>query len=428
LRYKTSQNYIVAVFITLFSFSTLAEDIWTRDKLTGDWGGMRTKLGEHGIDIGLRLSQYYQGVASGGKNENSEYGGTMDYRVNADLNKLMGTWEGLSVSMHARTRFGEDISADTGAFVLENTGLLMPAPGDYHDTDVTGLLVNQLFPVGKDHIGLLSLGKVDILDAVTLFFPRVSYGQEGFWNVNSMVTALPWFGAVEGLSLYGGWLATINKEHGIGQSAIIVTGTENVSDNWGSVSDSFDDVWVAAFHRFLWKMDDELPGYFMIFGGFSTKEQASNDPSDFILIPGQGIVNTDTDKPWDIALYLSQDVWHAEGNPKRIVTILMGGTFGPDNPQFAQFNAFGNVEAFGFMDSRPNDRMGVGVFWNGLSDNFKELTAPIIELQDFWGVELYYNFEVTKWAHLSADLQLVETEVEDNGFAVIPGVRLVIDI
>jgi hypothetical protein len=70
----------------------------------------------------------------------------------------------------------------------------------------------------------------------------------------------------------------------------------------------------------------------------------------------------------------------------------------------------------------------VGVFWNGLSDNFKELTAPIIELQDFWGVELYYNFELTKWAHLSADLQLVETEVEDNDFAVIPGVRLVIDI
>jgi porin len=389
---------------------------------------MRTKLGEHGVDIGLRLSQYYQGVASGGKDENDEYGATMDYRINADLNKLIGSWEGLSVNMHARTRFGSDISADTGAFVLENTGLLMPVPGDYHDTDITGLLVNQVFPVGKEHIGLLTLGKIDILDAVSLFFPSVNYGQEGFWNVHSMISALPWFGAVEGLSLYGGWAATLNKEYGIGQSAILVTGTENVSDNWGSVSDSFDDVWVAAFHRFLWKTDDDLPGYFMIFGGFSTKEQASNDPSDFIVIPGQGIANTDTEKPWDIALYLSQDLWHAAGNPKRRITLLTGGTFGPDNPQFAQYNAFANVEAFGPMASRPNDRMGVGVFWNGLSDNFKELTAPIIELQDFWGVELYYNFEVNKWVHLSADLQLVETEVEDNDFAVIPGIRLVIDL
>lgn len=184
---------------------------------------------------------------------------------------------------------------------------------------------------------------------------------------------------------------------------------------------------MAAFHRFLYKLDNK-PGYFMIFGGFSTKEQASNDPSDFIFVPGQGIENTDTERPWNIALYLSQDLWHAKGNPKRKVTLLTGGTFGPDNPQFAQYNAFGNIEAFGFMDSRPNDRMGVGVFWNGLSDNFKDLTDPVIELQDFWGVELYYNLAVTKWAHLSADLQLVETEVKDNDFAVIPGLRLVIDL
>ncbi|MBW2713998.1 MAG: hypothetical protein JRC77_09640, partial [Deltaproteobacteria bacterium] len=293
------------------------DSLWTRDKLLGDAGGVRSTLTEHGIDIDLRVSQYYQGVASGGKDENSEYGGTVDYRATVDLNKLLGTWEGFSVSVHARTRFGEDISTDTGAFVLENTAMLMPAPDDYHNTDVTGLLVNQYLPLGEDHLALLSLGKIDIIDAVTLFFPDVSYGQEGFWNVHSMITALPWFGAVEGLSLYGGWAASINKEYQIGQSAILVTGTENVSDNWGSVSDSFDDVWVAAFHRFLWKLEDKLPGYFMIFGGFSTKEQASNDPSDFIFIPGQGIENTDTEKPWDIALYLSQDVWHAEGNPKR---------------------------------------------------------------------------------------------------------------
>jgi porin len=83
---------------------TWAEDIWTRDKLTGDWWGGRTYLSDHGIDIGLRLSQYYQGVTSGGVDQNSEYGGTMDYRLNVDTNKLFGTWKGLSVDMHARTR------------------------------------------------------------------------------------------------------------------------------------------------------------------------------------------------------------------------------------------------------------------------------------------------------------------------------------
>ena len=37
-------------------------DVWTRDKLTGDWEGWRTDLLNHGIDAQFRLSQYGQRV------------------------------------------------------------------------------------------------------------------------------------------------------------------------------------------------------------------------------------------------------------------------------------------------------------------------------------------------------------------------------
>ena len=403
------------------------DSVWTRDKLTGDWGGTRSDLSDHGVDIGLRLTQYYQSVANGGVDENDEYGGTMDYRLKIDTHKLFGTWEGFSIDMHARTRYGQDVLADAGGITLPNTGMLMPLPGDYHDTDITGLIANQYFPAGDKHLGLLTLGKLDILDAVTLFFPSVGYGQEGFWNVNSLVSALPWFGAVDGLSLYGGWLATINKEHQTGQSAIIVTGTENVTTNtMGDISDSFDDVWVAAFHRFLYKVDDK-PGYFMVFGGYSTRDQPSNDPNDFVIIPGQGIEDTDEENPWDIALYISQVLWQAEGDPNRKATILIGGTAGPDNPQFAQYNFFAAVEAYGPMKSRPHDRMGVAGWKNWLSDDFKDLVSPVIDLRDTWGFELYYNFAINKWLHLTPDIQFIMNAREDDDLAVIPGVRLVMD-
>jgi carbohydrate-selective porin OprB len=128
---------------------TWAEDIWTRDKLTGDWRGLRSDLSKHGIDIGLRLSYYGQRVTSGGVDKNGEFGGTMDYRFNFDTNKLFGTWKGFSVNMHARTRFGQDVLADAGGMTLPNTGMLMPLPGDYHDTDITGLIVNQYFPAAR---------------------------------------------------------------------------------------------------------------------------------------------------------------------------------------------------------------------------------------------------------------------------------------
>ena len=81
------------------------------------------------------------------------------------------------------TRFGEDILADTGGLVVPNTELLMPLPGKYSDSDITGLTINQYFPLHEGHLGLATLGKLDIIDAVTLFFPSVAYGQEGFLNV-----------------------------------------------------------------------------------------------------------------------------------------------------------------------------------------------------------------------------------------------------
>jgi porin len=437
MRKKTGRMFLAALLLlcaALFApktwaedSKTWAEDIWTRDKLTGDWWGGRTYLSDHGIDIGLRLSQYYQGVTSGGVDRNSEYGGTMDYRLNVDTNKLLGTWKGLSVNMHARTRFGQDVSADAGSFALENAGMLMPAPGDYHGTDVTGLTASYTFPFFAGRLGNVTLGMLDVIDTVTGFFPNIAYGQEGFLNVNSQVSALPWFGAIQGLSLYGGLGVTINQEYKMAQSGLLFTGTKNESTSWGSITDAFDDgVFLAGFHRFFWKMDDK-PGYFMVFGGVSTKDQASNDPHDFVVIPGQGIESTEQKKPWDVALYLYQDFWRAKGDPNRKANFMIGGTVGPDNPQFAQWNFFANIEAFGLMKSRPDDRMGVGGWWNGLSDNFKDLTSPLIDLQNTYGFEVYYNFAINKWAHLSADLQLIENERANDSMAVVPGARLVLD-
>jgi hypothetical protein len=312
--------------------------------------------------------------------------------------------------------------------VLPNTGLLMPLPGDYSGTDITGLLVNQMFPLWAGREGLFTFGKIDVLDAVTLFFPSVSYGQEGFMNVNALVSALPWFGAVNGLSLYGGWLASLNEDYQMGESAILVTGTENVTTSWSSIHDSFDEgAWIAAFHRFFWKLDDKT-GYFMVFAGGSTRKQPSNDPHDITLIPGQGIVDDDEERPWNVAGYIYQEFWQAEDDPNRKAAILIGGTGGPDNPQFAQWNFFTALEAYGPMASRPGDRMGVSGWVSGLSDNFISDVSPVIALRDYtWGIELYYNLAVNKWLHLTPDLQLIRNEIKGDNLAVIPGLRMVID-
>ncbi len=326
MRIKKSSRLLLSVLWLFCTASVVgnawAEDIWTRDKLTGDWGGLRSDLSKKGIDIGLRLSQYGQRVASGGREVNGEYGGTMDYRLNVDADKLFGA-KGLSFNLHARTRFGYDVNADAGNLVIQNTGLMMPAPGDYDGTDITGLIVSQYLPLFGG-LANVTLGKLDVVDTVTGFFPNLGYGQEGFWNINSTVTTLPWVGAVRGLSLYGGVGVTINQEYKMAQSGILFTGTKNVSMSWGSLSESFEEgVWLAAFHRFFWKMDDK-PGYFMVFVGGSTADQASTDPNDFVNPPGVGIESTEQKKPWNVAFICLPGVLAGGGQPQSEGHLLYG--------------------------------------------------------------------------------------------------------
>jgi hypothetical protein len=53
--------------------------------------------------------------------------------------------------------------------------------------------------------------------------------------------------------------------------------------------------------------------------------------------------------------------------------------------------------------------------------------SPVADLQDLYGFELYYNYQVIPSVHLTADIQLIENEFKDDDMAVIPGVRLVMD-
>jgi porin len=399
-------------------------DIGTRDRLTGGWGGLRSDLADHGVDLKLRLSQYFQGVTSGGVDTNSEYGGTVDYIVNVDGHKL-GLWEGLGFNLHATTRFGKDILADAGTFVLPNAGLMYPLPGDYHGTDITGLLVSQMLFDGKAQV---LAGKLHALDLVTGMFPhQVDSGQEGFWNANSMLSISPWMRWIN-LSMYGAAAWTIKD--GLAQTGVMVIGQENLTTGWGSWDDSFGDgPGVLLFHRFMFEIDDK-PGYVYVGGGGSFKDYASTDRQDWLEIPGEGLVDSKKKKPWGVAVYWSQVFWQAPGNDKRFAQFFLGGAVGDDNPSFSDWDLYASVQAFGPFASRQHDRMGIAAWYNHLADDYVDLASsvPGISLRDdSYGLELYYNAEIIPSVHLTPNLQFAQNATKGDDIAVIPGLRLVID-
>jgi hypothetical protein len=69
------------------------EDLVTRKRLTGNWAGSRDALAADGVTFFGDITQYYQGVAAGGKAQQFRYGGRGDYLIDFDSRK-MGLWEG----------------------------------------------------------------------------------------------------------------------------------------------------------------------------------------------------------------------------------------------------------------------------------------------------------------------------------------------
>ena len=373
--------------------------------------------------MNLRSSSFYQEVTSGGTDQTGEFSEVLDYIVNVDGHKL-GLWEGLYLNMHATTRYGDDVLEDTGGLTLPNAGNVYPLPGDYSGTQVTGYTATQLFLGGR--LAVVG-GKLHALDTVAGLFPKAFDPVNEYWNVNTLVTATPWFRFVN-LAMWGGGAWTYDLNTGLPETGLIAFDLNNQTTS-NDIDEAFEDgVGFLGFHRFIYEIDDKL-GYFMLVGGGSTGEYESLDESDIVIVPGAGLKDTEEKHPYDVAAYLYQEIWQADGTPERNASVLFGGTIADDNPSFSDWNIFGRVTARGLFDSRPGDRMGFAGWASGISDNLRDDVDDLgIDLRNqIWGLEAFYNVELTPWAHLTGDFQLIESAFKADNLTVVPGARLVVE-
>jgi carbohydrate-selective porin OprB len=73
---------------TLYPVPNYGGDFWSRSYLTGDWGGLRSKLADRGVQLEFNVTQIFQGVASGGTNRTGRYSGLTDMVLKLDTQKL----------------------------------------------------------------------------------------------------------------------------------------------------------------------------------------------------------------------------------------------------------------------------------------------------------------------------------------------------
>jgi porin len=380
-----------------------------RDRLTGDWGGTRTRLKESGITLNPRLTQFYQGMTSGDDNHDFQYGGKADLLLNADLSKL-GFWQGLSLTVHAEYNFGESVNGRGGTIALANTALYFPGIEGWDRSDLSSVYLGQRF---GDSVSLL-LGKINIIDLAGARPFAGGAGIDSFWNI---VFTAPPSGTVPPY-LFGALFSVRTETATFG---LWIYDPVDATNKTG-FEDPFNDVTFRGTVEFPVTIGG-LSGNQGFVALYSTERSNAPDTSDGILLPqiSVGVKNT----RYYFAYTFDQYLYQSKKNPKEGVGLF--GQFGisDGNPNRLHWSGHVGLGGTGLIPGRSRDNWGVGYYYAAPSNDLKDLPGRIQKIEDEQGAEIFYNFAVTPWLVLGADLQVIKPSLSDET-AVFSGLRTVI--
>ncbi len=397
-----------------------AGDLHARLRMTGDWWGTRSALADRGLTFDLFATQFYQGVAAGGREREFEFGGKLDYLFNLDGGKF-GLWQGSALNLHAETHYGTSVNNIDGLLAPSNLPLSFPDP-DKSISSITGLKLSQL--VSEDV--MVFLGKINTLDEYGFrYAPALGMnrpGLEGFMNTSLVFN--PIVARTVPYSAAGVGAAYLRE----GEPLLALSVFDPEERATRGLGDLFTRGVVLVADLTLDVEPFDRPGRYNLGGTYSSARYRSFDPAAYLDVPRE-LARDEATAPqetgsWSVYANFYQALRVDESDKKRHWGLF--GQFGlaDGNPNPVRFVANGGVGGRSPLPGRKYDTFGVAYFYLGLSDSYKALARPLLPQRDEYGVELFYNLAVTPWARLTADLQVARPSTAGLGTAVLPGLRL----
>lgn len=394
-------------------FSCTGDAFLTRDRVTGDWGGLRTDLKNSGIDVYASATQFYSGVVSGGREQQDAFGGKLDYYMNVEGGKL-GLNPGLFVNFHGETRYGNSINSLDGALAPGNIAMAFPLP-DEDVTALTGVTITQAL---SEEFAIFG-GKINTLDQYPIRYGGGS-GLGGFMNTSLVFN--PIAARTVPYSAAGIGFAIMQEKVPVFTFTIF----DPVERSMTGFEDLFDSGVLLVPDLVLRTEFFDRPGILNFGGTYSNKSYASTDPAAYLSsIPGvmAGIFPQETGS-WSAYSAFYQSIWVDAADSQRNWGVF--GQFGVSdgNPNPIRYVINGGVGGRSMLPSRKLDTFGAGIFYLGLSNRFQQLARPFVPQEDEYGFETFYNFAVTPWCRLTGDLQVVNPSTVSYSTAVATGMRL----
>jgi porin len=396
---------------TLFPVPDFTGDVWSRSFLTGDWGGLRTRLANNGVQLELKLTQIFQDVSSGGTNRTGRYSGSADIILKLDSQKL-GLWPGGFLFVEAQAPYGNTVIPYAAGIMPVNALIAMTQPASNEI-----ILPHLYFTQFLSEKFAVFLGKLDtsVGDANEFAHGR---GDDKFLNLAfSLNPTLLRIGPYAPLGM--GFVFLPSKDLSFSFSAMDTQGLPNTS----GFDTLFKDPTSLISELRVTVRPFGLVGHQMLGGGWSNGPFTSlnQDPRTIIGTITRSAPLQKESSSWVAYYNFDQYVYVDKGDPSQGIGLFgrFGISDGKANP-FHRFYSIG-VGGKGLIPTRGKDQFGIGYYYLQFSKNLIKPIRSTVSLDHEQGVELYYNAELLPWLHLTPNLQIIDPSRKELGSLGNPG-------
>lgn len=295
---------------------TYSGDLLDRPTLSGDWWGRRTKLADTGVTFDIDLLQVYQNIVDG-ENTGGEYGGSADYNLYFDFQK-MGLWPGGFLRVYGETQYGDSVIGRS-SILATNTDALLPLA----NRDISTLSALTYYQFLSEHFGVF-FGKLETFDGDTNAFASAR-GKKQFMHQNFVINpvllmSVPYSGL-------GGGLMIVPTETSL--LTFLVIDKEGSPTAWNFDTLFKDATTLASEFRIGIHLFD-LPGHQLV--GFAWSSKNSVELDQRILVPGGGDLQRSSDT-WAVYYNFDQHLYVDANDDKQGFGLF--GRFGAGDPDTA---------------------------------------------------------------------------------------------
>jgi porin len=369
--------------------------------LTGDWGGVRTRLADHGFSPYAIYTSEGFGAAGKGIEDGADWTSVLEFGLDVDTQKLVGLPGG---SLHASALWieGTDPSDRVGNLNAISSLSAPPAARLYQ------LWYKQVLGPVTAKIGQVIASDDFMVSPSAALYLNAGFGTDPTFtaNINAPTYPLGAPGAVVAWQV----VESLQLQTGV----YVADAGPNDGGNHG-FGWSTDHGWVV-FSEIAYKANPGGHAGIYKLGGYYDTARFTD------LATGERDRGN-----WSLYLLGDQTVYAgAEGVPT--VTVFGGVGVSPQQDRnIVHYYLQAGVNVTGLLPSRPKDVLGVGATYTGFSDDFVRASraagTPVTSQEAI--IELTYQATITPFLTLQPDLQLVVDANQSRHNAVVLGIRMV---